>query len=63
MAVGACEVVSPDYRVAVGLEPRTVIRSELGDGTTVRPGQQLFDCVFWGGGEGWPKALCWVPET
>ena len=59
MAVGACGVVGPAYRVTTGLGPLAVTGSELGEGTSVRPGQQF----GWSIGGGWPRALCWVPET
>ena len=39
VAVGAGGVIGLAYGVAVGLEPRAVAGSELGECTSVRPGQ------------------------
>ena len=39
----------PSPRSAVGLEPRAVAGTELGEGVTVERGQQLFDWVNWRG--------------
>ena len=45
---GAGGVIGPAYVVEVGLEP--VAGLELGEGASVRPGQQLSGWVNWGGG-------------
>ena len=45
VAVGAGGVVGPAYGVAVGLEPRAIAGSELGEYASARPGQQLFGSV------------------
>ena len=42
-------VIGPAYGVAVGLEPQAVAGSDLGEGATVGPGQQLFGEVNWKG--------------
>ena len=49
VAVEAGGAISPAYGVAVGLEPRSIAGSELGEGASVRPGQQLFGWVNWRG--------------
>ena len=61
VAVGAAGVIGPAYAVAVGLEPRAITGSKLGEDALVRPGQQLFGWVNWRVET--PGALCWVPET
>ena len=49
LAIGACVVVGPVCSVTVGLEPSAVTRAELGEGSSVGPGQQLFSWVHrWG---------------
>ena len=45
--IGAGWVIGPAYEVAVG--PETRARTELGEDTTVGPGQQLFGWVNWRG--------------
>ena len=45
VAVGAGGVVGPAYGVAVGLEPRAIAGSELGEYASARLGQQLFGWV------------------
>ena len=47
VATGAGGVIGPAYGVAVGLEPWTLVGSELGKGASVRLGQQLFGWVYW----------------
>ena len=47
VVVGASGVVSPAYRVTIGLEPWAVTVVELGEDSTVGPGQQLFGWVHW----------------
>ena len=36
-AFGAGGIIGPAYRVTVGLEPRAVAGTELGEGAAVRP--------------------------
>ena len=47
VAVGAGGVIGPAYRVVVRLELRAIAGSEIGEGASVRPGQQLFGWVNW----------------
>ena len=47
VAVGAGGVFSPAYGLAVGLETRAIAGSELGEGISERPGQQLFGWANW----------------
>ena len=47
VAVGAGWVICTAYDVAVRLEPRVVAGSELGEGTSLIPWQQLFGWVYW----------------
>ena len=49
VAVGTGGVIGPAYGEAVGLETRAVAGSELREGATVNPGQQLFGWVNWRG--------------
>ena len=44
-------VIGPAYRVAVGLDPGTMARTKLGEGTAECPWWQLFGWVNWRGGE------------
>ena len=53
--------VGPAYRVTVGLEPRAVTGSELGEAPSVRLGQQLFGWVYWRGVD--QSTLLLVPGT
>ena len=55
---GAGGVIGPAYGVTVGLEPRAVAGTELGEGAEVGPWEELFGWVNW---RGWPWAPCWVP--
>ena len=52
VAIGAGRIFGPAYGVMIGLVPRAVTGSELGEDTLVRPEQQLFDLVYWEGE--WP---------
>ena len=49
VTVEAGGVIGPAYGEAVGLEPRAVARTELGQGASVRPGQQVYGWVNWRG--------------
>ena len=49
VAVEAGEIIGPAYGISVGLELRVVAGSELGEGTSVTLGQQLFGWVYWRG--------------
>ena len=60
VAVGAGLIIGPAYGMAVGLDPQAIAGSEVGEGASVRPGQQLFGWVNW---RGVAMRLCWVPET
>ena len=48
-AGGTGGVISPAIGVAVGLEPRAVAGTEMGEGASVELGQQLFVWVNWRG--------------
>ena len=62
VAVWACGVSGPAYRVAVGLEHLALAGLKLGEGTSEDRGSS-YPAGSIGSNGGWIRALCWVPMT